>query len=102
MREGRDCVLDPNQGKEWLLLQRENMSAVGEWLSCLWSWPQGLQANLPQGAKSLVTSLKSELVLESFRSLPSSAWKLDLRGESLPSALDSPTPHFLLSECSPK
>lgn len=78
------------------------MSAVGEWLSCLWSWPQGLQANLPQGAKSLVTSLKSELVLEFFRSLPSSAWKLDLRGGSLASALDSPTPHFLSSECSPR
>lgn len=39
--EGRDCVLDPNQRKEWLLLQHENMSTVGEWLSCLWSWPQG-------------------------------------------------------------
>ena len=58
------------------------MSTVGEWLSCLWSWPQGLEANLPQGAKSLVTSLKSELGLESFRSLPSFAWKLDLRGGS--------------------
>lgn len=74
--------MDPNQRKEWLLLQHENMSTVGEWLSCLWSWPQGLEANLPQGAKSLVTSLKSELGLESFRSLPSFAWKLDLRGGS--------------------
>lgn len=72
-REGRDCFLDPNQRKEWLLLQHENMSTVGEWLSCLWSWLQGLKANLPQEAKSLVASLKGEPVLESFRSLPFSA-----------------------------
>lgn len=62
----------------------------------------GPQATLPPGAKSLVTSLKSELVLESFCSLPSFAWKLDLRGGSLASALDSRTPHFLSSECSLK
>lgn len=74
------------------------MSAGGEWLSSLWSWPQGLRLR----AKSLVTSLKSKLVLESFCSLPSFAWKLDLRGGSLASALDSRTPHFLSSECSLK
>jgi hypothetical protein len=40
--EEKDCLLDLNQSKEWLLLQYENMSAVEEWLSCLWSYCQGL------------------------------------------------------------
>lgn len=94
--------MDPNQSKEWLLLQHENMIAVGEWLSCLWSWLQGLKAKLPQGAKSVVTSLKRKLALESFPLFAFLCPETRLERRGSPSALDSPTPHFRSSECSLK
>lgn len=103
LRTAKSVCWTQTRSKEWLLLQQENMSAVGSG-GAVCGETSRASRRIFQRSNTRLSALCSELALKSAPPLQHTlslffAWKPNFRGGRLTSAVDCFMPYFLSSEC---
>lgn len=103
LRTAKSVCWTQTRSKEWLLLQQENMSAVGSG-GAVCGETSRASRRIFQRSNTWLSALCSELALKSAPPPQHtlslfSAWKPNFRGGRLTSAVDCFMPYFLSSEC---